>query len=154
MNNYLGYRHSANHPPRTKAELCGRVLVVDDTTSTRSSTARFLSQLGLEVTTAVNGEEALDIALLADTAGYSFQLVLMDVRMPVMDGIESTRLFRHGGFTSPIIAFSSCKIDGIARQCIDAGCDLFLAKPVAPDVLKDVLEQYLAVPAIREPCVA
>lgn len=122
----------------------GRILVVDDSANLRKSTAMLLTLSGFEVTTATNGEEALEIALMAESMGSGFHMVLMDIQMPIMDGIETTRMFRHAGFTGPIIACSGSIVDGIEKRCLGAGCDVFLQKPVELDSVQDVFQRCLA----------
>jgi CheY-like chemotaxis protein len=112
-----------------------RALVVDDMPAVCRATAMILSALGGEITTATNGAEAVDIVHIAQKFGLGFDLVLTDVQMPVMNGIEATRRMRNEGFTGSIIAFSGSDDPDISKKCLNAGCDEFVNKPVTLESL-------------------
>ena len=88
-------------------ELPPRVLVAEDNFDLQRILARQLTLLGLEVVEAGNGRDAVDLALAACQAGNPFDLVLMDLEMPIVDGYEATRRIRAGGFSGPILALSA-----------------------------------------------
>ncbi len=123
--------------------LSGRVLLVDDSLSTRRLTGKLLGMTGLEVTTADNGRDAVDIAWLACNKSYGFDLILMDLDMPVMGGLQATRLLREIGFDRPIIALSASTDEGIEQRCLDAGFNRFVGKPYDFSQLCTVLRSYL-----------
>jgi CheY-like chemotaxis protein len=130
--------------------LTGRVLLVENRRDTRVATALLLSRLGLQVTTAETGREALEIAILADQVGYEFHLILMNIDMPVMDGLEATVLFRYAEYDGPIIAISEGSIDGLESICADAGCSGVLLEPLDPDDLYDLLRSHLDVATVAQ----
>lgn len=123
----------------TSTALTGTVLVVDDNQINRDVAAGVLRRLGLAVVTAQNGQDAIDLI-----AQRSFDLVLMDMQMPRLDGLAATRLLRSGGCTTPIVGVTANAFASDRDACIAAGMNEHLAKPVTADRLRDVLGRYLA----------
>jgi PAS domain S-box-containing protein len=115
-----------------------RVLVVDDGAENRELVRLVLEAAGLQVSQAENGAEAL--ALVADGA---FQLVLMDVQMPVMDGFTATRLMRERGHHLPVLALTANAMKGFEAEIQAAGFTGFLTKPVDIDNMLDTLALHL-----------
>jgi CheY-like chemotaxis protein len=133
-----------------------RVLVVDDGAENRELVRLVLEAAGLQVSQAENGAEAL--ACVANTA---FQLVLMDVQMPVMDGFTATRLMRERGHHLPVLALTANAMKGFETEIESAGFTGFLTKPVDIDAMLDTLALHLkgerveaALPADGEPAPA
>lgn len=124
-------------------ELRGHVLLVDDAPDVLRVTSRLLGYAGLQVTTASNGRDAVEKALAAEEAGAGFDLILMDVQLPIIDGIEATALLRISGFKKPIIALSGLAMPGVERECLRAGCNEFVAKAVEFDHIYEALRRYL-----------
>jgi signal transduction histidine kinase/ActR/RegA family two-component response regulator len=104
-----------------------RVLLVEDEVINREVAREFLEDAGLAVSYASNGSEALD-----RVAEHAFDLVLMDMQMPVMDGLTATRRIRAQGGTMPIIAMTANAFPEDRERCFDAGMDDFVAKPFDP----------------------
>jgi CheY-like chemotaxis protein len=100
---------------------------------------------------AENGQIAVDTALAAKRVGNSFDLILMDVQMPVMDGYQATRTLRSAGYTDPIIALTVQAMTGEREKCIEAGCDDYLTKPVDRETLLELVSKYAARPRPQEP---
>lgn len=114
------------------------ILLVEDAPLLRKLAVRILEAAGHAVTTAKNGREAVEAA-----ASQDFDVVLMDVEMPQLDGLEATKLIReheHGSEHIPIIAVTSTDPD----PCFEAGMDGYLRKPVQPDTLFDTIAQVLS----------
>ncbi|GLK87755.1 response regulator [Pseudomonas turukhanskensis] len=117
-----------------------RVLLVDDDVRNIYAMSALLDELGLEVSTARDGFEAL-----AAFAEQAFDLILMDMAMPNMDGYTATRLLKQEkGCTVPIIALTAHAMKGDREKCLAAGTDDYLAKPVARQDLLVLLEHWLA----------
>jgi CheY-like chemotaxis protein len=120
-----------------------RVLVAEDNRINVMLATALLSKLGHRVDTVANGREALEALARAP-----YDLVLMDVHMPEMDGLEATKRIRHAESTGrrrgrmPIVALTASTLEGDRQICIDAGMDDFLAKPLNPEALRTVLSRY------------
>jgi CheY-like chemotaxis protein len=115
------------------------VLIAEDHQDIRQVTKLLLEMEGCSAIEAANGLEALQAAL-----SFQLDLILMDIDMPVMDGLEAARCLRHNDCTRgiPIVAVTSH--DNQTRQeAIEAGCDDFLEKPLMPAVLRDALARYV-----------
>jgi two-component system, cell cycle response regulator DivK len=112
------------------------ILVADDYPDGRQLLAEYLQFRGFVVVTAASGREAVDVATQAQPAA-----ILMDLRMPGMDGWEATRLLRANPATSDIliVAVTAAAIPDEARSAIDAGCDAVVAKPYDLTALGDAL---------------
>ena len=115
-----------------------RVLVADDVVTNQQVALGILRQLGLNADAVANGAEALEAV---QTIPYN--LVLMDVRMPVMDGLEATRLIRQSSNKIPIIAMTAGAMEGDREDCLRAGMDDFVSKPILPSDLVRVLSIWL-----------
>ena len=100
---------------------------------------KLLEKHGLEVTVVEDGQQAVDQALR-----HTFDLILMDIQMPGLNGHEATQLLRQRGLTIPIVAFTAGAMKGDESRCLEAGCDAYLAKPINPRRLVQVLSEYLA----------
>jgi len=123
-----------------QGQLKGRVLVVEDERINRDIAAELLTSVGLEVVTAENGLLAVD-----RYKESNFDLILMDVQMPELNGLDATRRIRTltNGAAVPIIALTANAFNADRERCIDAGMTDFLAKPVYPDALYVLLAKYL-----------
>ncbi|WP_147821317.1 response regulator [Salidesulfovibrio onnuriiensis] len=121
----------------------GVVLLAEDDDVNRLATTRFLEKMGVQVVSVINGREALD----ALTQG-TFCCVIMDVQMPVMNGVEATQAIRTGAVGEshkdiPIIAMTAHAMDGDQEHFLEAGMSDYLAKPVDMQSLKRILLKYL-----------
>jgi CheY-like chemotaxis protein len=119
-----------------------RVLLVEDNAINRKVADALLRKLHCQCASAVNGAEAL-----RRLAGEAFDVVLMDCQMPVMDGFEATRRLRAGeagtlAASLPVIAMTANAMQGDREQCLAAGMDDYLAKPVSRDDLAATLARW------------
>ncbi|MBI1424208.1 MAG: response regulator [Gammaproteobacteria bacterium] len=121
-----------------QVRLRGRVLLVEDNKDNQRLVSILLKRMGLEFQVANNGEEAIAVACRQD-----FDAVLMDVQMPVMDGLTATRLLRQQGYVGPVIALTANAMQQEKRECIEAGCDDVCTKPIDHDSFGMVLSRYL-----------
>ncbi|MGM0615453.1 MAG: response regulator [Pseudomonadota bacterium] len=120
--------------------LCGNILVVEDNPVNQMLARKQLTKLGHFVSVAENGQEALDIL-----ACQRFDLVLMDMQMPVMDGTEATRQLRARGETLPILAMTANAMPEDAQRCLDSGMQAVITKPVKVAELRNTINHYLTV---------
>ncbi len=115
-----------------------RVLVVDDGTENRELVKFILEEAGLTVEEAENGQEGVDKALASD-----FDVVLLDVQMPVMDGFTAAGILREEGFGAPVIALTANAMKGFEEQCLEAGYSGYLSKPINIDLFMKKMAQLL-----------
>jgi signal transduction histidine kinase/CheY-like chemotaxis protein len=114
------------------------ILLVEDNPVNQQLMRAILGRMGHEVVLAENGQEALDAI-----EKRAFDIVLMDIQMPVLNGLEATRAIRAKGGDIPIIAVTANAIKGDSDKCIEAGCNDYLSKPINKDKLKDVIRRHL-----------
>lgn len=117
-----------------------RILLVEDDTMSRKLITKVLERLHYHVQVAENGQVALEIC-----EDCAFDVILMDVNMPVMDGLTATRHLRRmlpKGQQPYIIALTGAAFDEEKQACLDAGMDTFVGKPVRPNELCALLEQF------------
>jgi two-component system sensor histidine kinase/response regulator len=119
------------------------VLLAEDNVVNQRLATRLLEKRGHRVTVANNGHEAVTLA-----EHTSYDLVLMDVQMPLVDGLEATRMIRMRekvtGMHQPIVALTAHAVKGDQERCEAAGMDGYLAKPIRPEELDAVLQRYMA----------
>ena len=120
------------------------VLLAEDDAVNRLGGRRILEKLGFRVTTAANGAEAV-----AAVAGGTFACVLMDVQMPVMDGLEATRRIREMGRSDlPVVAMTAYAMSGDREKILAAGLDDYIAKPLTDvESLREVMDRAMAAKA-------
>ena len=132
---------SADYEAQLKAEFQGgRLLVVEDEPINREITMFMLETSGLLIDFATNGQEACDMA-----ARQRYDLILMDMQMPVMDGLEATRRLRAGGINAgtPIIALTANAFSEDRMRCAEAGMNDFVPKPIDPEQLYACICKHL-----------
>jgi two-component system sensor histidine kinase/response regulator len=138
-------RHSLREGRHT-----ARILLVEDNTVNQLVARRLLEKRGHTVVVANNGREAL--AILDEAASDAFGVVLMDVQMPEMDGLECTALIRRKeqvtGLRLPIIAMTAHAMKGDEARCLAAGMDAYLSKPIQSDELFEMIERHLGDPGV------
>jgi CheY-like chemotaxis protein len=111
-------------------QLLCHILLVEDDEDHQPLLSLMLQKAGASVTIAENGKVAVDLVRAACAIGQPFDLIVMDVQMPVLDGLAATRQLRGEGFANPIIALTARAISTDRERCLAAGCNDFLSKPI------------------------
>jgi CheY-like chemotaxis protein len=139
LNGAVGIPASLPEPEAAPAN-AARILVVEDNRVNQKVVTAVLRKRGFSIEIANDGREALS-RLESDV----FDLVLMDVQMPVLDGLEATRLIRQDPRwkTLPIIAMTAHAMNGDRERCLDAGMSGYISKPVHPSHLLQIIDEHL-----------
>ena len=121
-----------------------KLLLVEDNLINQRLTKLILEKAGYEVLTANNGQEAVDYF----KKDLEIKLIIMDIQMPVLDGLAATQVIRFHEVEqklkkTPIIALTAHAMKGDKEKCIEAGCDNYLSKPIMIDVLVDTIKKYV-----------
>ena len=130
-------------PQSNEIAFGGHVLVVEDDPGNQKLTKCVLERFGFTVATADNGAQAVEKAENCD-----FDIIFMDVQMPVMDGFKATRLLRQKGITTPVIALTAHAFEEDRARCLEAGCDDYIPKPIEHETLLKIISQYVCCPVV------
>ena len=125
-------------PAAANCRLSGNVLVVEDNPSNQILISMMLRKMGLDPAMANDGVEGVEKAQQG-----SYDIILMDMQMPRMNGYAATQQLRSVGYTVPIIAVTANAMKGDEEKCLQAGCSGYLSKPVDRKKLQKLLQQYL-----------
>lgn len=118
-----------------------RILIAEDTAANQFLLRRMLEATKAQTTFVETGEQAVDAVCRSIDAGRPFDVILMDIQMPGMNGYEATRAIRREGVTGAIIALTAAAMDGDRERCLEAGCTSYLSKPInRPALLKMIAE--------------
>ena len=118
--------------------LKGRILIIDDSEDNRLLVMHYLARLGLVGEMASGGHEGIEKAL-----AQPYDVILMDLQMPKMDGFETLRFLRQQGYRRPIIALTAHAMKGDREQCLENGFDEYLCKPLSKEDLQETLMKFL-----------
>ncbi len=130
----------------TNVKFHGRVLIAEDSPTNQALARLLLRKMGLDTVIVENGKLAIEKMMNED-----FDLVLMDIQMPVMNGYESTKVMREKGIEKPIIALTACAMKGDKEKCFAAGCSDYLSKPIDRKKLVEIFSKYLSVADTNHP---
>jgi CheY-like chemotaxis protein len=119
------------------------VLLAEDGLDNQRLIRLVLEQAGLEVEVAHDGRTAYERALAVATAGEPFDVILMDMQMPEVDGYTATSRLREAGYTGTIVALTAHAMSGDREKCLRAGCDDFASKPIDRAALVGLLRAHL-----------
>ena len=114
------------------------ILIIDDDSAVRSSLSFMLKRAGYEAQVVPGPREAIEVVRTVAP-----DLILMDIRMPVMDGIQATEKIRTISLTVPIIAVTAYAFYTEQQQAIQAGCNAVISKPYSLERLKETIESYI-----------
>ncbi len=120
--------------------MSGKILVAEDNPSNQKLISILLQKMGHQVTLAEDGESAVNKA-----TAETFDLILMDMQMPNVNGYDAARQLREKGCKTPIIALTANAMLGDEEKCLQAGCDGYLAKPIDRAQLNEMISQYISV---------
>lgn len=121
-----------------KINLSGEILVAEDNLSNQILVKILLEKMGLSVTIVSDGEQAVEMAM-----SKPFDIILMDMQMPKMNGYEATQVLRGNQSKIPIIAVTANAMKGDSDKCYEAGCNGYMPKPVNKDILYRILAKHL-----------
>lgn len=117
----------------------GKILVAEDNPSNQKLITILLKKMGLEVTIADDGQIAVN-----KCQNETFDIILMDMQMPNMNGYDATRVLRSQNIKTPIIAVTANAMMGDEDKCLEAGCDSYISKPIDRNQLNDVIAKYIS----------
>jgi len=147
----IAEKHPHDEPPKQRAQkikdaLKGvRILLAEDGIDNQRLFTRILNLAGAEVVLAENGEEAVAKAREAEAAEAPYDVILMDMQMPLLDGYAATGRLRENGYRRPIIALTAHALSDDRQRCLAAGCDDYMAKPVQFDRLVDTIARHAGI---------
>ena len=122
------------------AQYSGNILIAEDNETNQILISTMLEERGLQYTIVNNGKEAVD-----EATRNSYEIILMDINMPIMDGVTATKLLRKNGYEKPIISLSANVIESDKKEFLKAGINQTLNKPIIPKRLDKILNDYLDV---------
>lgn len=126
-------------PPRLAG---ARILVAEDCLDNQRLVGHLLRKAGACVETAPTGQTAVELARKAQAEGRPFDLILMDIQMPGLDGLQATALLRAEGYRGAIVALTAYALADDRERCLRAGCDEYLTKPIRRDQLLEVVARF------------
>jgi PAS domain S-box-containing protein len=120
-----------------------RVLLAEDSPDIQRLIAQVLRTVGAEVVVAENGQQAVELALATREDAKPFDVILMDMQMPMMDGYEATCQLRQAGYKGSVIALTAHAMKEDRQKCLEAGCDDYITKPIDRKLLVETLAKYV-----------
>ncbi|MCY2996199.1 MAG: PAS domain S-box protein [Planctomycetota bacterium] len=123
--------------------LQGRVLYADDSPAIQRFVCHMLRRMNLEPESAEDGQTVCEMAERSRAERQPYDLIFMDIQMPILNGYEATRWLRLHGWQGPIVALTANAMSGDRAKCLEAGCDDYLSKPISTEALRQILTKYL-----------
>lgn len=122
------------------SEISGNILLVDDNMTNLRLISKILTKMNLQVECCMDGSQAVDMVI---HRGMDFDMVIMDVQMPVMDGLTAAGILKQNSYSKPVIALTANTMKGDKEKCLEAGYTDFAAKPINKKDLSEILHKYL-----------
>lgn len=123
-----------------------RVLVADDNSTNVEVVSRLLKLEDVyDVTIAKDGQEAYELVKENMENNQHFDVIFMDIQMPNLDGLQSTRLIRKMGYSAPIVALTAFSEESNVKECMESGMNEFLSKPIRRPALRQVLAKFATI---------
>jgi CheY-like chemotaxis protein len=122
------------------------VLVVEDDVSSQILLSAILKRTGARILVATDGESAVNLV----KSNSNIDLILMDIKLMGISGLEATKLIKQIYPDTPVIAQTACAIAGDMEKCLDAGCNAYLTKPINTKVLLETIDYYFRRNITRE----
>jgi PAS domain S-box-containing protein len=129
--------------PALSIEMRGRILLAEDGIHNQKVLCFYLRKTGLEVTVVENGRQACKAVSQAAGSGQPFDLILMDMQMPEMDGYTAAATLRSQGYRGPIVALTAHAMSHDRSRCLQSGCSDYLTKPIDRKLLLQTIAQHL-----------
>jgi len=117
-----------------------RILLAEDSQDAQELVHHFLDRFSTEIVSVENGKDAIDAVMNAEREHKAFDVVLMDMQMPVMNGFQATRILRQRGYSRPIIALTAHSLEGDREKCLESGCSDYISKPIDWSALIEKVE--------------
>jgi len=133
----------ASLPMKNETACTGRILVAEDGPDNQRLIEHILTRAGFDVHIVGDGKQAVEHVLGDSESPGNYDLVLMDMQMPVMDGYEAVDVLRRRGYRGPIVALSAHTGESARRKCLDAGCDDAASKPIMREEFIAMCRQWI-----------
>ncbi len=119
-----------------------RLLLVEDCSDNQQLISFIVKRAGAQIDVRENGQLGVEAALQAQQQGKPYDVVLMDMQMPVLDGYQATATLREKNYHGPIIALTAHAMSHDREKCINAGCNDYLTKPIKRKLLLEIIQEY------------
>lgn len=118
------------------------ILIAEDVEANRYLLQKVFERLGIQPEFAEDGKQACDMVFSRQAEGAAYDLIIMDMQMPVMDGYEATKLLKSKSISTPVIALTAAALSDDVERCLSSGCDQVLVKPVNVGELRSLFVRY------------